>query len=46
MAVEKLLGDLPKGWTYLTLGEVCKQGGGGVQTGPFGSQLHKADYDL
>ncbi len=25
-----------------TLGEIC--GGGGVQTGPFGSQLHAADY--
>jgi type I restriction enzyme S subunit len=31
-------------WT--TLGEVCRQGGGDVQTGPFGSQLHRADYVL
>ena len=44
MASEKLFGELPQGWQYLTLGEVCSQGGGSVQTGPFGSQLHKADY--
>lgn len=27
-----------------TLGELCREGGGGIQTGPFGSQLHAADY--
>ena len=27
-----------------TLGEVCRTGGGNIQTGPFGSQLHAADY--
>lgn len=28
----------------VTLGELCQLGGGGVQTGPFGSQLHASDY--
>ena len=27
-----------------TLGEVCRRGGGSIQTGPFGSQLHASDY--
>ncbi|WP_295388858.1 restriction endonuclease subunit S [uncultured Thiodictyon sp.] len=27
-----------------TLGELCDQTGGYVQTGPFGSQLHQSDY--
>ncbi|XKH55244.1 restriction endonuclease subunit S [Citricoccus nitrophenolicus] len=31
-------------WQATTLGAVCKAGGGGIQTGPFGSQLHAADY--
>jgi type I restriction enzyme, S subunit len=44
MAVEALLGALPSGWTYATLGEACRRGGGDIQTGPFGSQLHAADY--
>ena len=28
----------------VTLGELCSAGGGFVQTGPFGSQLHASDY--
>ncbi len=44
MEVEALLGDLPDDRLYQTLGEVCRSGGGGIQTGPFGSQLHKSDY--
>jgi type I restriction enzyme S subunit len=44
MAREELVGALPTGWEYTTLGEVCARGGGNVQTGPFGSQLHAADY--
>jgi len=44
VSVEELFGKLPAGWDYRTLGEVCAEGGGGVQTGPFGSQLHAADY--
>jgi type I restriction enzyme S subunit len=27
-----------------TLGELVRDGGGGIQTGPFGSQLHASDY--
>lgn len=41
---EELLGVIADGWRYLTLGEVCQNGGGDIQTGPFGSQLHAADY--
>jgi type I restriction enzyme S subunit len=44
MAVEQAVGALPAGWKYLTLGEACALGGGEVQTGPFGSQLHASDY--
>lgn len=46
MALEKVVGPAPHGWAYTTLGAVCERGGGGVQTGPFGSQLHAADYVL
>ena len=38
------LGWVPKGWEVSVLGEICAEGGGGVQTGPFGSQLHAHDY--
>ena len=31
-------------WTETTLGEICARGGGTIQTGPFGSQLHASDY--
>lgn len=31
-------------WRAMTLGDICTEAGGGVQTGPFGSQLHAADY--
>jgi type I restriction enzyme S subunit len=31
-------------WLKLTLGELCAQQGGAIQTGPFGSQLHTSDY--
>jgi type I restriction enzyme S subunit len=33
-----------KGWVTKTIGELCDSGGGKVQTGPFGSQLHESDY--
>lgn len=42
-----LMQDLLKvkeSWTILPLGIACKKGGGSVQTGPFGSQLHSSDY--
>ncbi|MFE5325781.1 restriction endonuclease subunit S [Embleya sp. NPDC056575] len=32
------------GWRRTTLGALCASGGGSVQTGPFGSQLHASDY--
>ena len=44
MAGEELVGHIPDGWTYTTLGKACTDGGGDIQTGPFGSQLHAADY--
>lgn len=44
MAVETLVGKVPEKWEYTTLGEACARGGGDIQTGPFGSQLHAADY--
>ncbi len=31
-------------WRSRSLGEICDEGGGQVKTGPFGSQLHEADY--
>jgi type I restriction enzyme S subunit len=31
-------------WTKTTLGKIVLAGGGKIQTGPFGSQLHAADY--
>jgi type I restriction enzyme, S subunit len=44
MAVEELIGSVPEGWEYTTLGAACEHGGGSIQTGPFGSQLHASDY--
>jgi len=44
MAGEEIVGALPRGWKYTTVGETCSRGGGLVQTGPFGSQLRAADY--
>lgn len=36
-------GPLPKDWKWTALGELCF-GKKGIQTGPFGSQLHQEDY--
>lgn len=44
MAGEELIGPVPADWKYTTLGEACERGGGDIQTGPFGSQLHASDY--
>src|SRR3990172_9993485 len=44
MAIESLFGVLPDHWETTTLGDICQRGGGFIQTGPFGSQLHAADY--
>ena len=35
---------LPQNWSVGSLGAVCQAGGGSIQTGPFGSQLHADDY--
>ena len=44
MTADQLVGPAPEGWEYTTLGVACERGGGDIQTGPFGSQLHAADY--
>jgi type I restriction enzyme S subunit len=38
---ESELGEIPEGWLITTLGGICN---GALQTGPFGSQLHAAEY--
>jgi type I restriction enzyme S subunit len=38
------IGQIPGDWELTTLGEICQRGGGYIQTGPFGSQLHASDY--
>lgn len=38
------VGEIPDHWEFTTLGDVCDRGGGNIQTGPFGSQLHASDY--
>jgi len=37
------LGEIPEGWAVCDLAKVCAEGNG-IQTGPFGSQLHESDY--
>lgn len=44
MARDLINGEIPDDWEFTTLGEVCRRGGGNIQTGPFGSQLHASDY--
>ena len=34
----------PNNWERTTLGKIIERGGGSIQTGPFGSQLHASDY--
>jgi type I restriction enzyme, S subunit len=41
---ESIIGPVPNSWHTTTLGDLCSSGGGDIQTGPFGSQLHAADY--
>jgi type I restriction enzyme S subunit len=38
------IGPIPQSWEAATLGELTCKPGGSLQTGPFGSQLHKHDY--
>jgi len=42
--IENIFSSYPSHWELTTLGEVALRGGGDIQTGPFGSQLHAADY--
>jgi type I restriction enzyme, S subunit len=44
MAGEFFAGSVPATWEAMTLDDVVRRGGGQVQTGPFGSQLHASDY--
>ena len=44
MAGEFFADSAPSTWKAMTLGEVIRRGGGQLQTGPFGSQLHASDY--
>ena len=46
MAGDLINGEIPDHWEFTTLGEICRRGGGSIQTGPFGSQLHASDYVL
>jgi type I restriction enzyme, S subunit len=41
---DPLLEVVSDDWHVTTLGELCESGNGGIQTGPFGSQLHASDY--
>lgn len=41
---ESEFGAVPRGWRASTLGSICAENGGAIQTGPFGSQLHASDY--
>jgi type I restriction enzyme S subunit len=42
--VDSELGQVPEGWYVSSVGEIARSYGGIIQTGPFGSQLHAADY--
>ena len=44
MAADALFQVAREDWEWEPLGEVCRRGGGDIQTGPFGSQLHASDY--
>jgi type I restriction enzyme S subunit len=39
----KITDGLPEGWAIKALSDLCSPGIG-IQTGPFGSQLHQSDY--
>jgi type I restriction enzyme S subunit len=44
MSFNPLFPHTPSKWEWTTLGELAKESGGDIQTGPFGSQLHARDY--
>ena len=37
------IGEIPEGWNFVSLADLAESGIG-LQTGPFGSQLHASDY--
>lgn len=39
----QIVDGLPEGWSVQLLTDLCVEGDG-IQTGPFGSQLHQSDY--
>ena len=39
----RICDGVPAGWRWLPLEQLCSDGDG-IQTGPFGSQLHQSDY--
>ena len=41
---ETEIGPVPESWKQTTLWDLCNGLGGAIQTGPFGSQLHRDDY--
>jgi type I restriction enzyme S subunit len=41
---ETEIGEVPREWDLQPLGMIIEEGGGSIQTGPFGSQLHASDY--
>lgn len=41
--VDTLDGPIPQGWAWAQLSDLCEPKNG-IQTGPFGSQLHQEDY--
>ena len=38
------IGPIPQSWKRISLGKLCERPDGILQTGPFGSQLHKDEY--
>lgn len=44
MKFDPIKGPIPNDWRHTTIGMICTEGAGNVQTGPFGSQLHASDY--
>jgi type I restriction enzyme S subunit len=38
------IGEMPESWEIAKLLDLCRDGQGFIQTGPFGSQLHSSDY--
>jgi type I restriction enzyme S subunit len=38
------IGEIPESWKIVSLRDLCTNGSGFIQTGPFGSQLHASDY--